>query len=84
MQYTDELNMNGIKYPVKVKGITKLEKQNSPEVSVMKRIRFTYFVLSENIKTHHLILLYITKGESAHYLSKLVSCQYVRNLSERM
>ena len=42
--------MNGIKYPVKVKGITKLEKQNSPEVSVMNRIRFTYFVCQRILK----------------------------------
>lgn len=74
--------MNGIKYPVKVKGITKLEKQNSPEVSVIcyEENKVYLFRLSENMKTHHLILLYITKGESAHYLSKLVSYQYVRNL----
>ena len=80
--------MNGIKYPVKVKDITKFEKQNCPEVSVnlfgYEENKVYLLRSSEDIKTRHLNLLYITEGENGHYtltkdLSKLVSSQYTKS-----
>ena len=68
LQCTDELIMNGIKYPVK--DITKFKKQNSPQVSVnlsdYEENNVYLFCLSENIKTRRLNLLYITEGENGY------------------
>ena len=76
--------MSGIQYPVDIKDIGKFENQNNITVNVHgcedKKI-FPLRITTLTVARDHVNLLYITAGETSHYvlvkdLSRLVSRQY--------
>ena len=86
-EYQRELNISGIQYPVDIKDIGKYEHQNNISVNLYgyedKKI-FLLHITTMTVARHHVNLLYITAGETSHYvlvkdLSRLVSSQYNNN-----
>ena len=83
-EYEHDLNMSGIQYPVYIKDINKFEHQNNISVNVYGYNDKKIFPLHINTMLsarHHVNLLYITAGETSHYIlvkdfSRLVSKQY--------
>ena len=62
-----ELNMNGIAYPVAVKDVPKIEKQNDISVTVFGYEEGYYpLYISRNQKERHVNLLLIEKGGKTH------------------
>ena len=63
--------MSGIQYPVDIKDIGKFEHQNNISVSVYgsedKKI-FPLGITTVTVARDHLNLLYITAGETSHYI----------------
>ena len=70
-EYESELKMSGVKYPVDIKGIDKFEHQNNISVNVYgcedKKI-FPLRITTMGIARHCVNLLYITAGETSHYV----------------
>ena len=79
-EYEHELSMSGIQYPVDIKGIGKFEHQSNISINVYRNEDKKIFPLRITIVTvarDLLNLLYITAGETSHYvlvkeLSRLV------------
>ena len=73
--------MSGVKHFVDMKDIDKFEHQNNISVNVYVREKiFLLRITTVSITTHRVNLLYITAGETSHYLllkdlSRLISTQ---------
>ena len=73
MPYENEINMEGIEYPISLKDISKVEKQNNLSINVFafekqKRKHSLYPVYVSNIESENIIdLLYIESNENTHY-----------------
>ena len=86
-EHEDKLDMDGMKYPVRIQDINKFERLNNISVSVFainedQKIFPLRITTSKDHDCHHVDLLYITDedGETSHYtlirdLSRLVSPQ---------
>ena len=63
--------MSGIQYPLDIKTIGKFEHQNNISVNVYghkdKKI-FPLLITTMAVARHHTNLLYITAGETSHYV----------------
>ena len=70
-EYESELNMSRVKYPVDIKDIDKFEHQNNISVNLYecedKKI-FPLLITNLDIARHHVNLLYISAGETYHYV----------------
>ena len=82
--YENELNMDGIEYPVKVVDITKFENFNNISINVFglddDQKVFPVRISTLDNARHHTDLLYFAKEETSHYvliknLSRLVGKQ---------
>ena len=71
--YENEINMNNIEYPVLIKNISKVEKQNSLNINVFALEDQTnkqslYPVYISNVKSKNRVdLLYVEENENTHY-----------------
>ena len=71
--YENEINMNNIEYPVLIKDISKVEKQNSLNINVFALEDQTnkqslYPVYISNVKSENRVdLLYVEENENTHY-----------------
>lgn len=71
--YENEINMKGIEYPVSIKDIPKVEKQNNLSINVFALENQTnkqslYPVYVSNIESENVVdLLYIESNENTHY-----------------
>ena len=85
--YENKINMNGIKYPVTIKNISKVEKQNDLSINVFALEDQTnkqslYPIYVSNIVSENVIdLLYIESNENTHYclIKDLDSFLYDKN-----
>ena len=86
--YEDKINMNGIDYPVKIKDIPKVEKQNGNlSINVFALENQTnkqslYPVYVSNVESENIIdLLFIENNENTHYclIKDLESFKYDKN-----
>ena len=83
MEFEDEININGIKYPVKVKDITKFEKENliiSINVFGFENGDIFPLRITNEVKQNYVNLLLISNEENSHYvlvknLSRLLTSQ---------
>ena len=83
MEFDNEININGIKYPVKVKDITKFEKENliiSINVFGFENGDIFPLRITNEVKQNHVNLLLISNEENSHYvlvknLSRLLTSQ---------
>ena len=69
-EYIDKLNYEGIEFPVTIKQLNKIEKQNEININVFgyeKRQPYPIYISKENHKDHMELLL-ITKDENKHYV----------------
>ena len=82
-EYESELNMSGVKYPIDIKILTNLNTKTTLVLMSMdlkiKKI-FLLCITTTSIARHRMNLLYITAGETSHYvllkdLSRLISRQ---------
>ena len=80
-EYEHELGMSGIQYPVDIKGIGKFKHQSNIRINIYgnedKKI-FPLRITTLTVARDCLNLLYITAGETSHYvlvkeLSRLIS-----------
>ena len=68
--YIDKLNYTGIEFPVTVKQINKIEKQNNICINLFgyeEKQKFPIYISKEKF-TDHMELLLITEGENNHYV----------------
>ena len=73
--YENELNFNGIPFPVEIKNIGKFEKQN-PDISINCFVSesetslsiYPKYVTKEKGRKHHVNLLHISKDQNSHYV----------------
>lgn len=68
-RYEQELNVNGITFPMKVKDIPKFEKQNPTRLSINlfeKKDLFPVYI-SEREREQHINLLIISNNDTMHY-----------------
>ena len=87
--YENELNMNGIEYPVSLIGIERFERQNDININVYGLNEedcsiFPKRISERDVARHHVDLLYMSHGEEGHYLlirnfSRLVGRQMSRH-----
>ena len=69
-QYIEKLDYSGIEFPVTVKQINKIEKQNNIRINLFgyeEKQKFPIFISKEKF-TDHMELLLITEGENKHYV----------------
>ena len=69
-QYIEKLDYSGIEFPVTVKQINKIEKQNNICINLFgyeEKQKFPIFISKEKF-TDHMELLLITEGENKHYV----------------
>ena len=71
-RYEQELNVNGITFPMKVKDIPKFEKQNPTQPSInlfeKKDLERSFPVyISEREREQHINLLLISNNDTMHY-----------------
>ena len=69
-QYIEKLDHSGIEFPVTVKQINKIEKQNNICINLFsyeEKQKFLIFISKEKF-TDHMELLLITEGENKHYV----------------
>ncbi len=70
LQYENELNMNGIQFPVNFRDIMKFENQNPISVNVLAYDNKTGVYpkrITKEIREHHVDLLWLKDGEKGHY-----------------
>ena len=87
--YENEMNMEGIEYPVAIMDIDKFEKQNDISINVLgyedKKL-FPLHITETREKQHHVDLLLINKDNNSHYIlikdfSRLVRAQYSKGIT---
>ena len=69
-EYIDKLDYSGIKFPVTIKQINKIEKKNKININVFcyeEKIPYPIYISDEKFEDH-IELLLITKDENQHYV----------------
>ena len=69
-EYVDKLDYSGIKFPVTIKQINKIEKKNKININVFcyeEKIPYPIYISDEKFEDH-IELLLITKDENQHYV----------------
>lgn len=93
IQYTNELNFNGICFPVNVRDITRFEQLN-PNISINvyiydeRKHKVSTLKMTKSVKINHIHLLLLTNDDTTHYcwikhMSRLLSSQISRNFSRK-
>jgi len=78
-KFASKLDYSGVSFPVQIKDIAKIEKQNSININIFgyENSRLYPIRISNEKYDHHMELLYITEGEKSHYV-------YIQNFNRLM